>query len=51
MGFTRREMLVAGGVGCAALANAWFSRGNAAETAEKDETADFVVRQMGRAGN
>jgi sulfur-oxidizing protein SoxY len=49
MGLTRREMLVAGGVGCAALANAWFSPGNAAEKAEKDDMADFVLRQMGRA--
>jgi sulfur-oxidizing protein SoxY len=48
MGFTRREMLVAGGVGCAALANAWFSPGTAAEKAEKDDTADFVVRHIGR---
>ncbi len=49
MGFTRREMLVAGGVGCAALANAWFSPGTAAEKAEKDDTADFVLRHTGRA--
>jgi sulfur-oxidizing protein SoxY len=49
MGFTRREMLVAGGVGCAALANVWFSPGEAAEKTEKDDAADFVVRHMGRA--
>jgi sulfur-oxidizing protein SoxY len=49
MGITRREMLVAGGVGCVALANAWFSPGNGAEKAENDDTADFVARHMGRA--
>ncbi|MGH6825239.1 thiosulfate oxidation carrier protein SoxY [Methyloceanibacter sp.] len=49
MGLTRREILVAGGVACAALADALFSPGSAAEKAEKDETAEFVVKHIGRA--
>ena len=45
MGLTRREMLMAGGVGSAALASALFSPGSARA---QDEMAEFVKRQTGR---
>jgi sulfur-oxidizing protein SoxY len=45
MGLTRREMLMAGGVGSAALACTFFSPGRARA---QDETAEFVERHTGR---
>jgi sulfur-oxidizing protein SoxY len=49
MGFTRREMLLVGGAGFAALANSAFSPGHAAEQNGADDTAAFVAKHMGRA--
>jgi sulfur-oxidizing protein SoxY len=45
MGLTRREMLMAGGVGSAALASAFLTPGLAGA---HDETAEFVARHTGR---
>jgi sulfur-oxidizing protein SoxY len=45
MGLTRREILMAGGAGSAALASAFFSAGGARA---QDETAEFVKRHTGR---
>ena len=45
MGLTRREMLMAGGVGSAALASAFLSRWSARA---QDEMAEVVKRQTGR---
>jgi sulfur-oxidizing protein SoxY len=45
MGLTRREVLMVGGVGSAALATAFFSAGGACA---QDEIAEFVKRHTGR---
>jgi sulfur-oxidizing protein SoxY len=45
MGLTRREMLIAGGVGSAAFACAFFSPDR---VRAQDETAEFVKRHTGR---
>jgi sulfur-oxidizing protein SoxY len=45
MGLTRREMLMAGGLGSAALSSAFFSAGGACA---QDEIAEFVKRHTGR---
>ena len=45
MGLTRREVLMVGGVGSAALATAFFSAGGACA---QDEIAEFVTRHTGR---
>ena len=45
MGLTRREVLMVGGVGSAALATAFFSAGSACA---EDEIAEFVKRHTGR---
>jgi sulfur-oxidizing protein SoxY len=45
MGLTRREILMAGGVGSAALASAFFSPASARA---QDDIAEFVKRQTGR---
>ena len=45
MGLTRREVLMVGGVGSAALVTAFFSAGGACA---QDETAEFVKRHTGR---
>jgi sulfur-oxidizing protein SoxY len=45
MGLTRREILMAGGVGSAALASIFFSPRSARA---QDDVAEFVKRQTGR---
>ena len=45
MGLTRREVLMVGGVGSAALATAFFSAGGACA---QDEIGEFVKRHTGR---